>query len=58
MSAISGLASLPQSALRNTLQELSEVDVRKLRKTCKQILRSPDLYSRETVAVCQVVASL
>lgn len=44
--------------LRSTLNGLSEADVEKLRTACEDVLADPAPHTAESVAVCEVVASL
>ena len=58
LNAVRSLGFLSPSVLQSTVRALSEGDARKLKKTCKQILVSPHLYSPELVSVCQVIAQI
>jgi hypothetical protein len=55
---IGGLATLPPSAIRGALANLDDNDVLELKTTCEEVLGSPGAYSVETVAVCEVIASI
>jgi hypothetical protein len=56
--AIGSLAGLSPSALSSALGGLSDADVAKLQQTCAQVLGAPQSYDSNTVAVCQVIASI
>jgi hypothetical protein len=56
--AIGNLADLSPAALQSALNGLSDGDVAKLKKNCALVLSSPGSFDADTVAVCNVLASL
>ena len=55
---IGRLATLDADDLRQNLHALDPGDVRKLKTTCAEALRTPAAYSADTRAVCELVTSL
>lgn len=55
---VGALAVLSESDLRSAVIALAAVDQEKLKRKCAEVLANPAAYDADSIAVCQVVASI